>query len=158
MLKKTDYKPKQVKPHADVREQITNTLKDQKARTLLNDQAAKLIADLKANGKFDELSKANGVELKQIKAVTRSNAEVDADVLRYAFSMSKPQTGSNSYGSVPTNSGDLAVVVLEAVMAGSFDKVTTEQKTAIVAQLGNIYGRNDFASYQKFLKDSAEIK
>lgn len=158
VLKKTDYKPKQVKPIADVREQITNTLKDQKARTLLNDQAAKLIADLKANGKFDELSKANGVELKQVKAVTRSNAEVDADVLRYAFSMSKPQAGANSYGSVPTNSGDLAVVVLEAVTAGSFDKVTTEQKAAIVAQLGNIYGRNDFASYQKLLKDSAEIK
>ncbi len=158
VLKKTDYKPKQVKPIADVREQIINTLKDQKARTLLNDQAAKLIADLKANGKFDELSKANGVELKQVKAVTRSNAEVDADVLRYAFSMSKPQAGSSSYGSVPTSSGDLAVVVLEAVTAGSFDKVTAEQKTAIVAQLGNIYGRNDFASFQKFLKDSAEIK
>ena len=158
VLKKTDYKPKQVKPIADVREQIINTLKDQKARTLLNEQAVKLIADLKANGKFDELSKANGVELKQVKAVTRSNAEVDADVLRYAFSMSKPQTGANSYGSVPTSSGDLAVVVLEAVTAGSFDKVTAEQKTAIVAQLGNIYGRNDFASYQKFLKDSAEIK
>ncbi|PUA29841.1 MAG: peptidylprolyl isomerase [Cellvibrio sp. 79] len=158
VLKKTDYKPKQVKPIADVREQITNTLKDQKAHSLLNDQATKLIADLKANGKFEELSKANGVELKQVKAITRSNAEVDADVLRYAFSMSKPQTGSKSYGSVPTNSGDLAVVVLEAVTAGSFDKVTAEQKTAIVAQLGNIYGRNDFASYQKFLKDSAEIK
>lgn len=158
VLKKTDYKPKQVKPIADVREQIINTLKDQKARTLLNDQAAKLIADLKANGKFDELSKANGVELKQVKAVTRSNAEVDADVLRYAFSMSKPQAGSSSYGSVPTSSGDLAVVVLEAVTAGSFDKVTAEQKTAIIAQLGNIYGRNDFASFQKLLKDAAEIK
>ncbi len=158
VLKKTDYKPKQVKPIADVKEQIVSTLKDQKARTLLNDQAVKLIAELKAGGKFEELSKANGVELKQVKSVARSNAEVDADVLRYAFTMSKPQAGSNSYGSTLTSSGDLAVVVLEGVTAGSFDKVTPEQKTAITAQLGSIYGRNDFASYQKLLKDAATVE
>ncbi|WP_039913771.1 SurA N-terminal domain-containing protein [Cellvibrio mixtus] len=158
VLKKTDYKPKQVRPIADVKEQIVNTLKDQKARTLLNDQATKLIAELKAGGKFEELSKANGVELKQVKAAARSNAEVDADVLRYAFTMSKPQAGTNSYGSTLTGSGDLAVVVLESVTAGSFDKVTPEQKTAITAQLGSIYGRNDFASYQKLLKDAATVE
>lgn len=158
VLKKTDYKPKQVKPIAEVREQIVNTLKDQKARGQLNDQAVKLIADLKAGAKFDELSKVNGVELKQFKAATRSNAEIDSDVLRYAFSMNKPQAGANSYGSILTSSGDLAVVALEAVTAGSFDKVTPEQKTAITAQLGSIYGRNDFASYQKLLKDAATIE
>lgn len=158
VLKKTDYKPKQVRPIADVREQIINTLKDQKARTLLNEQAAKLIADLKAGAKFDELSKSSGVELKQVKAATRSNADIDSDVLRYAFSMNKPQANSRSYGSVLTSSGDLAVVVLEAVTAGNFDKVTPEQKTAITAQLASIFGRNDFASYQKLLKDAATIE
>lgn len=158
VLKKTDYKPKQVRPIVEVREQIITTLKDQKARTLLNEQATKLIADLKAGAKFEELSKANGVELKQVKAAARGNAEVDSDVLRYAFSMNKPQANSSSYGSVLTSSGDLAVVVLEAVTAGSFDKITPEQKIAITAQLSNIYGRNDFSSYQKLLKDSASIE
>lgn len=158
VLKKTDHKPSQVKPLADVREQITNTLKDQKARALLNEQAAKLIADLKSGAKFEDLSKANAVELKQIKAATRSSADVDGEVLRYAFTMSKPQVGAASYGSVMTAAGDIAIVALEAVTPGNFEKVTPEQKTAIVSQLGTIYGRNDFASYQKFLKDAAEIE
>lgn len=158
VLKKTDHKPSQVKPLADVQEQITNTLKDQKARTLLNEQAAKLIADLKSGAKFDELSKANAVELKQVKAATRNSADVDSDVLRYAFTMSKPQVGVASYSSVMTAAGDIAVIALEAVTPGNFEKVTPEQKTAIVSQLGTIYGRNDFASYQKFLKDAAEIE
>jgi peptidyl-prolyl cis-trans isomerase D len=43
------------------------------------------------------------------------------------------------------------------VTPGSYEKVTPEQKTAIVAQLGSIYGKNDFSSYQKFLKDAADI-
>lgn len=158
VLKKTDYKPSQIKPLAEVREQISNTLKDQKARSMLNEQGAQLIAELKAGKKFDELSKAHSIELKQVKAATRSNAEVDADVLRYAFSMSKPKLNGISYGSVMTSSGDLAVVALEAVTPGTFDKVTTEQKTAITAQLGNISGRTDFSSFQKFLKDAANIE
>jgi peptidyl-prolyl cis-trans isomerase D len=158
VLKKTDYKPAQVKPIADVREQIINILKDQKARNMLSEQGAKMIADLKAGAKFEELSKANSIEFKQVKGVTRSHADMDADVLRYAFSMGKPQANTFSYGSVMTSAGDLAIVALEAVTPGSYEKVTPEQKTAIVAQLGNIYGRNDFSSYQKFLKDAADIE
>lgn len=156
VLKKTDYKPSQVKPLDQVQEQIANTLKDQKAKTLLDEQAAKLIADLKSGANFAELSSAAGIELKQAKAATRSSADVDADVLRYAFTMNKPASAP-TFGSVMTANGDVAVVALDAVTPGSYDKVTPEQKTAITAQLGDIFGRNDFASYQKFLKDSADI-
>lgn len=157
VLKKTDYKPSQVKALANVQEQITNTLKDQKAKTLLAEQAAKLIADLESGASFSELSKAAGVELKQAKAATRSTVELDSDVLRYAFTMNKPIPGSATFGNVITAGGDMAVVTVEAVTPGSYEKVTPEQKTAITAQLGAIYGKNDFASYQKFLKDAADI-
>lgn len=158
VLKKTDYKPSQVKPLAEVRDQIVNILKDQKARKLLGEQGAKMIAELKGGAKLEELSAANSVELKQVQAATRSSTDVDSDVLRYAFSMGKPQAGSATYGTILTSSGDLAVVSLQAVTPGSLEKITPEQKTAIVAQLGTIYGRNDFSSYQKFLKDAADIK
>ena len=157
VLKKTDHKPSQVKPLASVQEQIINTLKDQKAKTLLTEQATKLIADLKSGANLSELSKVAGVELKQAKAVTRSTAEIDADVLRYAFTMNKPAPGASTFGSVTTANGDIAVVAVEAVTPGSYEKVTPEQKTAITAQLGSIYGKNDFSSYQKFLKDAADI-
>jgi peptidyl-prolyl cis-trans isomerase D len=157
VLKKTDYKPSQVKPLASVQEQITNTLKDQKAKTLLDEQATKLLADLKSGGSFSELSKTAGVEFKQVKAVTRSSADIDSDVLRHAFTMTKPSSSSPTFDKVMTASGDLAVVAVEAVTPGSYEKVTPEQKTAITAQLGSIYGKNDFSSYQKFLKDAADI-
>jgi peptidyl-prolyl cis-trans isomerase D len=157
VLKKTDYKPSQVKPLANVQEQITNTLKDQKAKALLDEQAAKLIADLKSGGSFSELSKAAGVEFKQVKAATRSSVDIDSDVLRHAFTMNKPSSSSPSFDKVMTAAGDLAVVAVDAVTPGSYEKVTPEQKTAITAQLGSIYGKNDFSSYQKFLKDAADI-
>lgn len=157
VLKKTDYKPSQVKPLASVQEQITNTLKDQKAKALLDEQASKLIADLKSGANFSELSKLAGIELKQVKAATRSSADVDSDVLRYAFTMNKPASGTSTFGRVMTANGDVAVIAVEVVTPGSYEKVTAEQKTAITAQLGSIYGKNDFSSYQKFLKDAADI-
>ena len=157
VLKKTDHKPSQVKALSSVQEQINNTLKDQKAKALLDEQAAKLIADLKSGGSFVELSKAAGVEFKQVKGATRNSADVDSDVVRHAFTMNKPASNSATFDKVLTASGDLAVVAVEAVTPGSYEKITPEQKSAITAQLGNIFGKNDFASFQKFLKDAAEI-
>src|SRR5690606_19628321 len=39
VLKMTEHKPSQVKPLAEVKAQIANTLKDQKARALLTEQS-----------------------------------------------------------------------------------------------------------------------
>lgn len=157
VLKKTDHKPSQVKPLADVQEQIANTLKDQKAKSLLDEQAAKLIADLKSGGNFSELSEAAGVEFKQVKTATRNSVDIDSDVLRHAFTMNKPSSESPSFSSVMTAAGDLAIIAVEEVTPGGGEKVTPEQKTAISAQLANIYGATDFSSFQKFLKDAADI-
>ncbi len=72
--------------------------------------------------------------------------------------MAKPANNNNaSFDTLTTVAGDMAVVVLEAVTPGTQEKVTPEQKSAIASQLVSIYGKNDFSSYQKLLKDSADI-
>lgn len=158
VLKKTDYKASQVKPLAEVQEQVTNILTDQKTKATLEKQSAELIAALKSGSSFADLSQAAGVELKQVKEATRNSvASENADVISHAFSMAKPVNNSASFDTVMTVSGDMAIIALEAVNAGTQDKVTPEQKTVIAAQLGGIYGRNDFSSYQKFLTDNADI-
>lgn len=157
VLKMTEHKPSQVKPLAEVKEQIVNTLKDQKARILLSEQSNKFIADLNAGSTLADLSVAAGLESKEFKEATRNTADADGDVLRHAFSMPKPAAGKPSVGNVMTSGGDMAIVVVQSVSPGSFEKVTPEQKTTISAQLASIYGRNDFSGFQKFLKDSADI-
>jgi len=157
VLKKTEHKPSQLRPLVDVKEQIVNLLKDQKARALLTEQGNALVASLNAGTAFEEAAKTVGAEVKTAKAVSRNNSEIDSDVVRYAFSLAKPQVGKAIAGGVMTLKGDFAVVSLDAVTAGN-NLVTPEQKTAILAQLASIYGQNDFDSYQKFLKDSADIE
>lgn len=157
VLKKTDYKSSQVKPLSEVQEQITNTLRDQKAQVALSKQASELIATLKSGANFSDVGKSLDLEFKQIKAATRNATDANPDVISHAFLMAKPIGGIPSFDVVTTASGDVAVVSLEAVTAGSQEKVTAEQRVAIIAQLGSIYGGNDFSSYQKFLKEAADI-
>lgn len=157
VLKKADYKPSQVKAFVDVQEQINNTLSDQKAKAQLNEQATKLIADLKSGISFSELSATAGSELKEVKDATRSTIDVDPDVLQHAFTMNKPSANLPTFDKVITANGDLAIIAVNAVSPGSYEKVTPEQKTAISTQLANIYGKSDFSSYQKFLKNGADI-
>ena len=157
VLKKTDYKPSQVKPLKEVEEQITATLKDQKTKALLDEQAQKFIVDLKSGADFSELSKTAGVEYKEVISATRNSGDIDSEVLRHAFAMDKPSSTSPSIDKVLTAAGDMAVVTLKAVTPGNYDKVTPEQKTAITAQLSSIYGSNDFTSYREFLKNAADI-
>lgn len=157
VLKMTEYKPSQVKPFAEVKTQIVNTLKDQKVRALLAEKSNKLIADLKAGSQLADVSAAEGLEPKVLEAATRNTTDADSDVLRHAFSMPKPQGDKASISNVMTSAGDMAIVVVTAVTPGSYDKIEVEQKTAIGAQLASIYGRNDFSGFQRFLKDAASI-
>lgn len=157
VLKVIDQKPSQVKALVDVKDQITNTLKDQKARDLLVDQSKQFIAGVEAGSAFADLSASAGLESKELKALTRNGAEVDADVVRHAFSMPKPVGGKPSVSSVMTASGDIAIVMVRSVSEGNYDNVTPEQKTVINAQLTSIYGGNDFSGFQRLLRDSSDI-
>lgn len=158
VLKMTEHKPSKTKSLSEVRQQIEDTLKDQKARALLTEQSQKIIADLKAGSSLADLSGESGLEIKAFKEATRNAVGVDTDVLRYAFSMPKPTPNNPAVGNVITSSGDMAIVVLSAVSSGVGNKTAEEQRSAISSQLASLYGRNDFSGFQKFLKDSADIE
>jgi peptidyl-prolyl cis-trans isomerase D len=158
VLKMTEHKPSKTKSLSEVKQQIEDTLKDQKARAVLTEQSQKFIADIKAGSSLADLNSAANLEIKEFKEATRNSAGVDTDVLRYAFSMPKPSANQPAVGNVITSAGDMAIVVLSAVSSGVGNNVAEEQRSAISSQLASLYGRNDFSGFQKFLKDSADIE
>lgn len=157
VLKMTEHRPSKVKPFKDVKEQIANTLKDQKTRALLAEKSSQFIAVVSAGSSLADLSVAEGLENKVFDGAARNTPEADSDALRHAFTMPKPSKERPSVSNVMTSNGDMAIVVVSAVNDGSYEKVTSEQKETIGAQLASIYGKNDFSGFQRFLKDSADI-
>ena len=59
--------------------------------------------------------------------------------------------------STRTSTGDYAVISLTAVNLGG-QELPEEQKTAIAAQLKNMTGQGEYASYQDLLRENASIK
>lgn len=158
VLKKTDSKPSELEPLANVKTQIANQVRAEKTQALLAQQARDFIAAVTAGKAIAEQAKASGLELKSATAVVRNDRDVDGQVLQYAFKLPNPVANTPVLGSVATEKGDLAVVSLTAVTAGTDEKVPAEQRASISAQLANINGEYDLRSVQSHLQEVAKIK
>lgn len=158
VVKKTDHQPKHLRPLEEVKDQIVSALKDKKARLLIAEKAGEYVNQLQSGKAITEVAKSAGAEYKEFKAVKRGNPEADMEVLRAAFSMAKPTSESNSISGTPLSNGDYAVIVVSAVTSGEKSQIPAEQQTAIVSQLSNLAGQQDFDSFQKALEEKAEIE
>lgn len=156
VLKKTDYKASSVSPIDAVKEQIVTRIREQRTRELLAAQAAKLKAELDAGKALADLAQESNLEVVERTGATRNDPEAQRDVLRHVFTMAKPQNTA-VIDAVPTSSGDFALILLNAVTLGG-DTLPEEQRKVIAAQLSGISGQNEYRSYQKLLRDNAEIK
>lgn len=156
VLKKTDYKASSISPIDAVREQIVANISEQKTRELLAAQAAKLKAELDAGKALADVAEEADLEVVERTVATRNDPEAQRDVLRHVFTMAKPQNGA-VIDAVPTADGDFALVLLNAVTLGG-DALPEEQRKVIAAQLSSISGQNEYRSYQKLLRDNAEIE
>lgn len=157
VLKKTDYAAANVSPLESVREQIVNIVREQKARDLLAAQAADLKQKVIAGQPLAEVAQAAGLEVVALEGVDRNNATADKDVLRHVFTMPRPMSDLPAVDSLPTASGDYALIALRGVTLGG-EKIPAQQQQIIAAQLGSISGQNEYRSYQKLLRDTAKIE
>src|SRR5690606_12504734 len=157
VLKKTDYAAANISPLENVREQIVNIVREQKARDLLAAQAADLKQKVIAGQPLAEVAQAAGLEVVALEGVDRNNATADKDVLRHVFTMPRPTSDLPAVDSLPTASGDYALIALRGVTLGG-EKIPAQQQQIIAAQLGSISGQNEYRSYQKLLRDTAKIE
>lgn len=156
VLKKTDHKESYLSPLDSVKEQIVSIIHAQKLHELLAAQAAELEQQVIAGKALAEVAQAAGLEVVELENTDRNNAAADRDVLHYAFSMARPRGEIPSVGSLPTGSGDYALVAVTGVTLGG-EQIPDEQKQIIAAQLAGISGQDEYRSVQKLLRDTAKI-
>lgn len=157
VLKKTDYKEAYLSPLNTVSEQIVATLREQKTRSLLAAQAARLKQDLAAGKSLADVAGEAGFEVLSSTNTSRNDASLDRDVLRHVFSMARPVDNRPVTDSVALSSGDYALIALEQITAGGAE-IPAEQRDMIASQLGNIVGQGEYRSYQTLLRSNAKIK
>ena len=157
VLKKTEHKQSYIKPLAEVKEQITTIVRNNKIQTLLAARAEEIESAVAAGQTLESAVADAGYEVKTAEDAERNDVNVDRDILRQAFSLAKPQGDTPVTASTRTSTGDYAVISLTAVNLGG-QELPEEQKTAIAAQLKNMTGQGEYASYQDLLRENASIK
>ena len=129
VLRISEHKPEAVKPLDQVKTQIADTLKHDKATQQAKAQADKLLADLKA-GKQDALTAA-GLTLSASKTVDRNAQD---PVAQAAFNLPQPVDNKPSWGVSEDMQGNVVLVAVDKVTTGSMPQAQIDEMVKGVTQ------------------------
>ncbi|MDN8598274.1 peptidylprolyl isomerase [Citrobacter enshiensis] len=151
ILRVAEHKAEAVKPLAEVKEQVTALVKHNKAVQQAKLDADKLLVELKA-GKGDEAMKAAGLSFGESKTLSRTGQD---PVSQAAFGLSLPAKDKPVYGVANDMQGNVVLLALDAVKAGSMPE---EQKKAMVQGITQNNAQIVFEALMSNLRKAAKIK
>ncbi|ORM53949.1 peptidylprolyl isomerase [Pantoea conspicua] len=150
VLRISEHKPEAVKPLDQVKIQIADTLKQDKATQQAKSQADKLLVDLKA-GKQDVLTAA-GLSLSASKTVDRNAQD---PVAQAAFNLPQPAENKPSWGVAEDMQGNVVLVAVDKVTTGSMPQAQIDEMVKGVTQNN---AQLTFEALLQNLRKEAKIK
>lgn len=151
VLRISEHKAEAVKPLAEVKAQVSDIVKHNKAEQQAKLEADKLLAALK-DGKGDEAMKAAGLSFGAPQTLSRTGQD---PLSQLAFTLPLPQQGKPVYGVGSNMQGDVVLVALDEVKAGSMPE---EQKKAMVQGITQNNAQIAFEALMSNLRKAAKIK
>ncbi|HGE6881564.1 TPA: peptidylprolyl isomerase [Citrobacter amalonaticus] len=151
VLRISDHKAEAVKPLSEVKDQVTALVKRNKAEQQAKLDAEKLLVELKA-GKGAEAMKAAGLSFGESKTLSRTGQD---PVSQAAFGLSLPAKDKPSYGIANDMQGNVVLLALDDVKAGSMPE---DQKKAMVQGITQNNAQIVFEALMSNLRKSAKIK
>ncbi|OIQ45524.1 MAG: hypothetical protein BM565_12870 [Gammaproteobacteria bacterium MedPE] len=146
VVRKKEHIPSEVKPMSDVREQIINILKQQKASELAKEKAEQYFASWKAGESID------GVTVVEKSDVSRVSRDIDNAIVTAAFKMAKGE--SNDAQLVSTSQGQ-AVVDLVAVKEANDVAADLE---SVIQRLNATQSNEAYKAFIDSLKEKSDIQ
>ncbi|HCI5696958.1 TPA: peptidylprolyl isomerase [Klebsiella pneumoniae] len=151
VLRISEHKAEAVKPLAEVKAQVSDIVKHNKAEQQAKLEADKLLAALK-DGKGDEAMKAADLSFGAPQTLSRTGQD---PLSQLAFTLPLPQQGKPVYGVGSNMQGDVVLVALDEVKAGSMPE---EQKKAMVQGITQNNAQIAFEALMSNLRKAAKIK
>jgi peptidyl-prolyl cis-trans isomerase D len=141
-----------------VREQISQLIEDEKARTLAAARGSELLADLQGNAvTLVSIAEGESLEVHTTDLITRNASEPAAPVVAAAFAARKPESDQPAYHGMMSTSGDYIIVALEEVKAGNFSGLPAMAQEQLWSNLNKVQGAAEMAAVLSDLKAQASI-
>ncbi|WP_024554060.1 peptidylprolyl isomerase [Franconibacter helveticus 513] len=151
VLRITDHKAEATKPLDEVRNEVVNAVKHQKAEQQAKADAEKLLSALKA-GKGDEALKAAGLSFGEVKTLSRTGQD---PLSQTAFTLPLPAKDKPAYGIGNDMQGNVVLLALDEVRSGTLPE---EQKKAMVQGITQNNAQVAFEALMSNLRKDAKIK
>ncbi|MDJ0956752.1 MAG: SurA N-terminal domain-containing protein [Arenicellales bacterium] len=157
-LRKIETQEASLKPLDEVANQIEQTLKQQKAREQSQNKGSELLAKLNESGDWDSLLAEHGLESQQA-AQFRLGSDSDLP-LRLSTEVFRAATATQEpvYGGVVLVDGSYTLFRLTEVEKGVPANADDNTKQAVAQSLTSRRGADYFLSYQRGLRESADIE
>ena len=158
VLRVVERKEAARQPLDAVREQISQLINDEEARTLAATKGKELIADLQAGDTtLESIAAAESLEVQATELITRNVREPAAAVVAAAFAVSAPDTDQPAFDGALSASGDYIIVALEEVKAGDFSSLPAVMQEQLWSNLNQVHGAAEMAAVLSNLKAQASI-
>jgi peptidyl-prolyl cis-trans isomerase D len=159
VLRKLESRPAAQIPLAEVRDQIEQTLIQERARERVTQLGGELLDMLQQGSAWDALIQEQGLEVAQSsQARFEQTSTPSREVVEAVFESQRPKAGEPVYGGVATAAGDYALFQLRSVEDGDPAKVDKEVVDRYRSVLSRRRGYDYFLSYQDGLRTAADIK
>lgn len=151
VLRISGHTPQSIKPLSEVTEQVTEQVKREKAEREAKQDAEKLLTELK-KGDGDAALKAANLSFGNVQTLTRGD---QSPVSQAAFALPLPAEGKPSYGMATDANGNVVLLALDTVKAGSIPEA---QKNAMVQGITQNNAQIAFEALMSSLRQQAKIK
>lgn len=151
-LRINEYQAANTKPLAEVTEQIRTALNSQKASEKGQVFIDELLTAFKAGDDINEQLTANNSSFETSIDVARYGSDVNAAITQAAFKLPHPVEGSVSATTVSLNTGDLALVEVQAIKS-----VETKAEANFSQQYTQQLAQSAYQGYVEALRANAQI-
>lgn len=157
VMRVTEHHPAARRPIEDVSEQITASIRTQRARVIVQDRVSELQAALAAGEDFAVAAEAVEADVTPYTVIDRVNEDVDQRVLEAVFRAKKPSTDEPRVGMALTMTGNTAVFSIDAVAPGRPESIPLADRDSRKEQLAAASGVSDYTAFVLQLEREADI-
>lgn len=158
VIRVTDHEPARIQPLEEVAEAVKAEVLATKTDELLTQIAAEIQAQISAGADAAELAEARGYAYEERTEVSRSDGDVDRQLLQRLFTLPRPAGDQPVLETFPVSSGDHLVLGLTGIQQGTAEDMPESQLAAMRAQLSAQTGRLEASAYENHIVNSADIK
>ncbi|WP_017940836.1 MULTISPECIES: SurA N-terminal domain-containing protein [unclassified Thioalkalivibrio] len=157
ILRVEEHEPSEVRPLAEVADEIRQRLQRQAAADAAREAGEALIERLHAADDWTAEADENGDWSRSVEVTRERATELPTGLQDHLFRLPAPGENAVEIAGARVGDGDFAVTVLEQVRMGD-DIADAAARQQARDQLGNAYGSAEFRAYLAWLEDQADIK